>query len=307
MKSSIVHGVIPRPAKAEPGIDSRACLMRAASTDCRPDREAFRVPRCARPEHGGAADPGFRPESGSRSQRGFTLIEVLVAMLLLSLLLAGAWGGIHTATRAIHSGDLAIERMNRLRVTEQFLRRQLSHSMPLAFGRDDATGMNYLFQGEPERMRFVAPMPGYLSKGGAYVQTLELSRAGQGMQLTFADQMLNGFKLEDADKDAAKPVLLIDGIARGHFQYRGLDDQGELDDWTDEWDDASRMPVMVRIAFEMTPESGMTWPTMDIPLMMDVGSLPRRARSRPVPGMTRNGQPAPDRQPRAPPSNGGKQ
>lgn len=225
---------------------------------------------------------------------------MLVALLLLSLLLAGAWGGIHTATKAIHSGDLAIERMNRLRVTEQFLRRQLSHSMPLAFGRDEGTGENFLFEGEADYMRFVAPMPGYLSHGGAYVQTLRLARAGHGMELTFANQMLNGFSQEDADKDAVEPTLLIDGIAEGHFQYRGLDEDGELDDWTDKWDEPSRLPVMVRIAFKMTPESGMTWPTMDIPLMMDVGSLPRRARSRPVPGQLQQDA-TQQRQPSTPP------
>ena len=238
--------------------------------------------------------------TGTRPQSGFTLIEVLVALLLLSLLLAGAWGGIHTATRSIHAGDLAIERMNRLRVTEQFLRRQLSHAMPLAFGRDKGTGENYLFEGQADSMRFVAPMPGYLSHGGAYVQTLKLSRAGQGTELTFANQMLNGFSLDDADADAAEPTLLIDGIAEGRFQYRGLDDQGKLEDWTDEWDEPSRLPVMVRIAFTMTPESGMTWPTMEIPLMMDVGSLPRRARSRPVPGQLQRTPPQPQPQPQRP-------
>ncbi len=229
---------------------------------------------------------GFANRSGRirrAPDQGFTLIEVMVALLLLSLLLAGAWGGIHTATKAIHSGDVAIERMNRLRVTEGFLRRQLSHTMPLAFDRDDATGENFLFQGKSDHMRYVAPMPGYLSKGGAYVQTLELSRAQQGMQLTFANTMLNGFSLDDAERDAREPVLLIDGIARGQFQYRGLDEEGELDDWTDDWDDPTRLPVMVRIAFQMTPESRMTWPTMDIPLMMDVGSLPRGSRSRQPP------------------------
>ena len=232
-------------------------------------------------------------------RRGFTLIEVLVAMMLLSLLLAGVWGGIHTATHAIRSGDVAIERMNRLRVTEQFLRRQLSHAMPLAFGRDQSTGENFIFQGKRDEMRFVAPMPGYLSKGGAYVQTLQISRAGSGKQLTFASDMLNGFDLDKHKNTDDTQTLLIDGIAEGKFEYRGVDDQGELDDWTDDWDDPTRLPVMVRIDFAMRQDSGMTWPTMDIPLMMDVGSLSRQARSRPMPGMTQRGQPV-RRQPNDP-------
>jgi general secretion pathway protein J len=212
---------------------------------------------------------------------GFTLIEVLVAVLLLALLLAGAWGGIHTATHAIASGDAAIERVNRLRVTQEFLRRQLSHTMPLSFGQDKKSGMGYIFQGEKDFMRFIAPMPGYLSKGGPYVQTLELSRG----ELVFTDLMLNGFDLDKLDAGDLKPVLLLDGIADGHFEYRGLDDQGELDKWTDTWDDPSKLPVMVRIDLEMRADSAMTWPTMEIPLMLDIGAMSRNMRSVPVPGM----------------------
>lgn len=228
-----------------------------------------------------------------KAQRGFTLIEVLVAVLLLSLLLAGAWGGIHTATRAIRSGDAMIERMNRLRVTQEFLRRQISHIMPLSFGQDKATGQGYLFEGEKDFMRFVAPMPGYLSKGGAYVQTLELSRGGRG-ELLFTDRMLNGFDLDEMDGSDAEPVLLIDGIARGHFEYRGLDEQGELEDWEDTWEDPSKLPLMVRIVMDMREDSGMTWPVMEVPLMLDIGSLSSQQRTMPSNPSMRQRLPTPN-------------
>lgn len=218
--------------------------------------------------------------------RGFTLIEVLVAMLLLALLLAGAWGGIHTATRAIRSGDAVIERMNRLRVTQGFLRRQLSHTLPLSFGQDKSTGVGYVFEGERDFMRFVAPMPGYLSKGGAYVQTLEL----KGDALQFTDRMLNGYDLDKLEQGSEQdPIVLLNDIGRGHFEYRGLDDQGQLDKWTDQWDQPDRTPVMVRIALDMRADSGITWPTMEIPLMLDIGAMGRNQRSVPVPGFRGQG------------------
>ncbi|HEX5123770.1 MAG TPA: prepilin-type N-terminal cleavage/methylation domain-containing protein, partial [Rhodanobacteraceae bacterium] len=134
----------------------------------------------------------------SRIARGFTLLEVMLAVVLLALLLAGTWGAIRTAVHAMHSGEDAIDRTNRLRVAEEFMRHQVSRILPLSYGQDDSTGMNYVFEGSADSMRFVAPMPGYLSKGGPYVQTLKLVGGRNGKELVFTDAMLNGFDLAEA-------------------------------------------------------------------------------------------------------------
>ncbi|MEO7431337.1 MAG: prepilin-type N-terminal cleavage/methylation domain-containing protein [Dokdonella sp.] len=204
--------------------------------------------------------------------RGFTLLEVMLAIMLLALLLAGTYGAIRTATKAMHSGEAAIDRTNRLRVAEEFLRRQISRIMPLAFGQDKTTNANLVFDGSRNSMRFVAPMPGYLSKGGAYVQTLTFAgnRRG-GKQLLFADQMLNGFDMDEKSTDS-EPSILLDQIADGRFQYRTLDENGEMTDWSDEWDDPTTTPVMVRVVVDMLPEARVQFPEMEIPLMLDVGA-----------------------------------
>ncbi|HEY0178509.1 MAG TPA: prepilin-type N-terminal cleavage/methylation domain-containing protein [Dokdonella sp.] len=208
----------------------------------------------------------------SVAARGFTLLEVMLAILLLALLLAGTYGAIRTAVHAMHSGELAIDRMNRLRVAQEFVRRQVSRIMPLAFAQDESTNTNFVFEGRGDFMRFVAPMPGYLSKGGPYVQTLSFvgSRNG-GRQLLFTDTMLNGFD-PDAKNDN-EPSVLLDQIADGRFQYRTLDDQGELTDWSEQWDDPSVTPVMVRVLVRMLPEAQIEFPVMEIPLMLDVGAM----------------------------------
>jgi len=211
--------------------------------------------------------------STHRTARGFTLLEVMLAIVLLALLLAGTWGAIHTAVRAMHSGEDAIDRTNRLRVDEEFTRHQISRILPLAYGTDQSTGSNFVFEGSSDFMRFVAPMPGYLSKGGPYVQTLRLvgSRRG-GKELQFTDSMLNGFDIDNKESSPADPAVLLDQIQDGRFEYRSLDDQGELTDWSDQWDDPSVTPVMVRIRIVMRPEARVEFPEMDIPLMLDVGA-----------------------------------
>ena len=216
-------------------------------------------------------NPGF--------SKGFTLLEVMLAIVLLALLLAGTWGAIRTTVHAMHSGEAAIDRTNRMRVAEEFMRRQISRILPLSFGQDDSTGTNFVFEGSADSMRFVAPMPGYLSKGGPYVQTLQLvGGRGGGKQLVFTDAMLNGFDLAEA-KSPTEPAVLLDQIQDGKFEYRTLDDQGELTDWSSDWEDPSVTPVMVRIAITMRPEARVVFPDMEIPLMLDVGAS--RAMGRP--------------------------
>lgn len=226
-----------------------------------------------------------------RSGAGFTLLEVLLAITLLALLLAGAMSGIHAATRAMHSGEQAIDRTNRLRVTQEFIRHEISRSLPLAFGQEKGSGANFVFQGENDFLRFVAPMPGHLSRGGAYVQSLELARGRNGMQLLFTHQMLNGFDLDKLSTKDLEPVLLLDGIRNGRLLYRKYDDEGKLDDWKDEWKDPSALPVMVRIDLEMTAESGIVWPTMDIPLVLDTSGGIRQFQSSRRPGSSQPNDP----------------
>ena len=211
--------------------------------------------------------------AGAGRDRGFTLLEVMLAILLLAVLLAGTYGAISASVKSMHSGELAIDRTNRLRVAQEFMRHQITRIMPLAFGHDESTNDNFIFEGRGDYMRFVAPMPGYLSKGGPYVQTLSIAgnRRG-GMQLLFNEAMLNGFESNEKPEDA-EPSILLDQIADAHFQYRTLDENGDLTDWLDQWDDATVTPVMVRIVARMLPEARIDFPVMEIPLMLDVGAV----------------------------------
>lgn len=216
---------------------------------------------------------------------GFTLLEVMLAILLLAMLLAGTFGAVRTATRATQSGEAAVDRVNRMRVAQEFLRHQLSRIMPLGFDRDDSTGMNFVFEGDEKSMKFVAPMPGYLSKGGPYVQTLELERDGRGLALSFTNNMLNGYDPQSlgsgirsnrqSKNDRSEPVVLLNQIRRGHFEYRGFDEQGKLDRWTDRWKDPSLTPVMVRVVLEMDDAARIEFPPMEVAMVLDAGSMRR--------------------------------
>jgi general secretion pathway protein J len=210
----------------------------------------------------------------NRQARGFTLLEVLLATVLLALLIAGAYGGLRASAHAMRAGEATIDRTDRLRTAQEFVRRQLSHILPLTYAHDDGTGRNYVFEGTDRFMRFVAPMPGYLSHGGPYVQTLELVPGKDGLQLQFTDRMLNGY--DEKSSAADDPVVLIDHIASGQFAYRALDDQGNLEDWNGNWREPEITPLMIRIDLTMRPDAQISWPTLDVSLRLDAGARQMR-------------------------------
>ncbi len=223
----------------------------------------------------------MRPASATA--RGFTLLEVLMAVTLLALLLTLAWSSLRTAIQASRSGEALIARSEQARTVQTFLRRQLSQSIPLTYEQLEDAGEERRFEGDAGRIRFVAPMPGYLSRGGAHVQTLALVDA----RLEFTHAQLNGFDPLDEDPDGAEPVVLVDGIARGRFEFRDLDESGQLGDWTDQWDTYERLPLMVRLKLEFDRDDPRRWPAFEVTLLAAAaGNQPVAAGQRPPRDLT---------------------
>lgn len=226
------------------------------------------------------------------AERGFTLLEVLMALVLLALLLGLAWGSMRTAIQASRAGEALIARTEQARTVHAFLRRQLSQAMPVAFERLEDNGVEMRFDADADGLRFVAPMPGYLSRGGAHVQTLTLVGSGRGRRLEFNHEQLNGYDPLDPSPER-DPVVLIEGIRDGRFEFRDLDESGQLGDWTRDWDMVERLPLMVRLVLEFDRDDPRRWPDFEVTLVsaasgiQPVGFTQRRPRGLTIPGPSR--------------------
>lgn len=201
----------------------------------------------------------------NRAARGFTLLEVLVAMTIFSLVIAVLYAGYRLAVRSWESGERTQAAVSELRLAGSFIRRHASEAFPLAISESRAWRL--WFQGEPERLVFITAMPAYLGQGGMYEMTLQVDEAGEGAALTVARRLLH----PDAESgrpgvdDHARP--LVEDLESATFDYFGISAEGGVASWHRSWVDQQHLPQMVRLRL-VSSRAG-AWPDMVIRLHSD--------------------------------------
>ncbi|MGA9572674.1 MAG: prepilin-type N-terminal cleavage/methylation domain-containing protein [Lysobacterales bacterium] len=211
--------------------------------------------------------------AAKRSTAGFTLVELLLAITLMSILLALTYSGLHAATRSSQHGEEILAASGELRAAHQFIRRQLNQMLPLSFAvTDDAEAIRIVFEGDARRIEYVAPMPGYLGAGGPQVQLLEVVNGDNGeLVLQLSHALLQGFtddRLSERD-----PVILLEGVSSAGFEFLGRDEEGELTGWSTTWDQLDKLPVAVRLDVEFSEGLNLRWPDLAAGVRVDEQAL----------------------------------
>lgn len=184
----------------------------------------------------------------NRHALGFSLLEVLLAMVLLAAGLALGFATLRAATATTQRGEQLAQRSERIRAAHAFLQRRIVSALPIPFHLDPMAGEARQFTGDGSRMQFVADLPDYLGRGGPHLHTLAVHDAGEeGLQLTVAFATTVAGKTFPQPGD---PEVLVDGLETVRFRYRSLDESSNLDEWQDEWTRSNELPLQVRIDIE---------------------------------------------------------
>lgn len=206
------------------------------------------------------AAPGAR-----RRARGFTLIEVLLATVLLAAGLSLAFATLVAATKTANRGEAMADHSERVRAVEGFLRTRISATRAVPFAFDSATSLPQRFLGEPDRMRFVADIPDYLGRGGPYLHDIAVESGRDDTRITLAlAQVLAGEQIEE--REPRPPELLVDGLKSARFRYRALGDDNALGEWSDRWEKAEQLPLLVEVT--LTDADDKEWPPLVVALRL---------------------------------------
>lgn len=204
--------------------------------------------------------------------KGFTLVELLLAITLMSILLGLTYSGLRAAARSSERGEKMLAVGGEMRASHQFVRRQLNQMLPLSFAvTDDIDALRIVFVGDANHIQYVAPMPGYLGSGGPQVQLLELAGDNQGNVLQFSHALLQGY--EEGHLLERDPVILLEGVESAGFEFLGLDEEGEVSDWVPSWDQPEVLPIAVRLNLELSGELQMQWPELVAGVRIDESAI----------------------------------
>ena len=207
--------------------------------------------------------PRLRGAAAARRVRGFTLLEIVVATALLALGLTLAFATVGAATKSTQRGEALASDSEHKRAVSGFLRKRLTGARPVPYAFDQTNGVARRFEGEPDRMKFVADLPDYLGRGGPYLHELAVEGDGEHERLVLSLSMVLAGQVVE-EREPRPPELLAGNLESARFRYRSISAEGGLGEWRDRWENVDQMPLLVEIT--LTDANGRSWPPMVVSL-----------------------------------------
>jgi general secretion pathway protein J len=192
-------------------------------------------------------------------EAGFTLLELLIALVLLAVIAAVLVAAIGSARQAL----VAVDRRGAqaaVPAVQGVLRRPIREARPgpqapLPPEADRA------FVGEPDRLRFVSSFVPQGQYGGLSRYDIFLDAAGAGSGRLVIDQQLRSAPAMPTSLGETRTVLL-DGVETLRVRYFGALEQDSTPTWHDSWRHPAGLPLLVALDITFARADRRQWLTL---------------------------------------------
>lgn len=199
-------------------------------------------------------------KSKIKNRSGFTLIEVTIAITLLTLIVLMLYGSFYLGERAIAKAQARSDQSQSLRTFEEFLAAYIHSAHPYrATTRDPAV----YFIGDDRSVEFISSLSNGLGgRGMAKVRIAADSAGSSGATLTLEEEMpvrVSDKELGGGGGGYRNSIVLAEGLRSFRIEY--LDPQSEDEHWAEEWDGRQRraLPRAVRLSFRGDKGNEVRW------------------------------------------------
>jgi general secretion pathway protein J len=182
-----------------------------------------------------AAGGGLPPPADEGDEAGFTLVEVLVAVTLLSLLSMALFSSVRFGVTAWQRGTERADQIHTSMAVQEVLRRLIGEAYPLLLSDGAGNGL-VDFAGTATSLDFLAPVPVALASGGRARFTLAIDRHGDLSDLVLTSRP----ELADGDaKTGLQRKTVLATIEAADFSYFAVGTRGAVARPLERRDDAS--------------------------------------------------------------------
>ena len=192
--------------------------------------------------------------SVQQKSRGFTLLEVMLAMTLLSIMVVLLFTTLAICAESWNKGENKIAQVNEKAVVYRFFKRHLPAIKPLwdDFSNDERV---FSFQGQSDNFQFVSVFPASSGRKGLHIFEVALDKA----EKTTIKVLLKPFypSAEQGQQWQEETVILLENVAEFELSYF---DKKKTGSWQANWQDKKYLPELIKINIVQSDES--YWPEM---------------------------------------------
>jgi general secretion pathway protein J len=214
---------------------------------------------------------GAMAECNAGSEAGFTLVELLVALALFSLLATLLFDNVRFGLHAWQHGSAHADNFEHTMVSQDLLRRLIGNVYPM-FVADGGAQPRIDFDGTKEAVRFLGNAPTVISGGGRFrfKVFVEQQQSRKDLIMSATPELA-----DPQDFSMSTRTLLLSDIDRAEISYFGDAGSERTAQWVDSWTQHSDMPRLVRIRIVFRPEDTRLWPELLIAprIAADVGCV----------------------------------
>ena len=209
------------------------------------------------------------PQAHHSQDAGFTLVEVLAAVALLSLLSLVLLGSLQFGLKAWERGAAHADRVDHITLAQNLLRRVIEDAYPYFFAADPTRGQ-VEFEGTASSLRLLTSPPRALGGGGRSRLSLSVDRRGEGFDLVVAARP----ELASNLGHAAKKVLVAN-VLSVELSYFGKGRSDRTAAWRERWTGETSPPQLVRIQVRFPAGDTRLWPELVVAprIAVDIGCV----------------------------------
>ena len=173
---------------------------------------------------------------------GFTLLEVLVAMVITTVLLTVLYGSFYQGIRSWQSISAHNETEHKQYLLRQHLRQQLQNSLLITTSQDHNSSIEFI--GRKNHLEFITQLSPLQGNAGLYSYRITLQEDPVSI-----DIQIHPYGTE---KEPQLQQLTLKSDSTLQIEYS--DSTGSSVNWIDRWPYNNRLPQLIRIYQPDTPQ-----------------------------------------------------